>query len=79
MLAPATLETCNSVFTFYAHCKQEGKTQPALHIIGASYKAVYIGAGMLMSDTCTERHLDIGPPTSPSTWQKPGQDEGKEF
>lgn len=47
-------------FTFYTLCKQEGKLQPALPITGTSYKAIYIGAGVLMSDTGIERHLGVG-------------------
>lgn len=57
---PATLEMCNGVLHFTLFVNKREKLQPALPIIGTSYKAIYIGAGVLMSDTGIERHLGVG-------------------
>lgn len=57
---PATLETRNGIFHFTLFVNKREKLQPALPVIETSYEAIYIGAGVLMSDTGIERHLGVG-------------------
>lgn len=57
---PATLEMRNGVLQFTLFVNKRERLQPALPVIGISYEAIYIGAGVLMSDTGIERHLGIG-------------------
>lgn len=67
---PPTGHSRNMQSLFLYSINKRGKLQPALHVIGTSYKAVYMGAGALWSETGIERHLGMGAPVPPFTWQK---------